>query len=133
MSVVIKVTNSNGVLQQSGTFVPSNFSQTPIIKVTGSGGTLVTIPSNAPTVQTQAINDLSQYSNTASMLGNDATTYANAINYVQSNYTNSSSLTLSSLTDVSVTIPVTNNSTVVYNSANNKYEVKELSIDGGNF
>lgn len=75
------------------------------------------------------------------MLANDATTYANAVNYVNSrNFVNTAqlsanlaNLTVSSLSDVSVTLPITKDSTLVYNTTNNKYEVKQLDVDGGTF
>ena len=40
---------------------------------------------------------------------------------------------VSSLLDVVYTESITNNSTLVYNSTINKYEIKELNIDGGEF
>lgn len=131
---VIRATSSggSGIIQQSLT--PSVSGQ-PVIKVISSNGSLVVYPINALTLQSQniSVSDLSQYSNTAQMLANDATTYANAIAFVQNNYINSSSLTVSSLADVIATMPLANNSTLVYNSANNKYVVKELGVDGGTF
>lgn len=131
-TIYLKVVNVDGVLQQSKTFTPTQSGQ-QTIKVTAANGMYVAYPTNIQTVQAQAITDLDKYSNTAQMLANDAQTYANAIAFVQSNYTNSSSLTLSSLTDVVATVPIANNSTLVYSTANNKYVVKELGLDGGNF
>lgn len=131
-TIYLKVVNSNGVLQQSKTFVPTRSGQ-PTIKVTAANGAYVPYPVSVPTIQSQTVSSLTQYSNTTQMLANDATTYANAIAFVQNNYINSSSLTLSSLTDVVITEPLANNSTLVYNTANNKYVVKELGVDGGTF
>lgn len=131
-TIYLKVVNSNGVLQQSKTFTPTRSGQ-PVIKVTSSNGAFVAYPTSVLTLQSQSVTSLTQYSNTAQMLANDATTYANAIAFVQNNYINSSSLTVSSLTDVVATMPLANNSTLVYNSANNKYVVKELGVDGGTF
>lgn len=99
-----------------------------------------------PTISVSAITDLSRYSNTELMLANDATTYANAVNYVNSrgfvntsqlaanlaNFTPSANLVITSSTDV-IAISPPNNSTLVYSSANNKYIVKQLDLDGGNF
>jgi hypothetical protein len=116
------------------------------IKLTKANFAYVASPATKPTISTSAISNLSDYSNTELMLANDATTYANAVNYVDSrgfvntaqlqanlaNYTNSSSLTVSSLTDVDAT-QVSNNATLVYSTDNNKYTVKQLNLDGGNF
>lgn len=131
-TIYLKVVNSNGVLQQSKTFTPTRSGQ-PVIKVTSSNGAFVSYPTNVLTLQSQSVTALTQYSNTEQMLANDATTYANAIAYVQNNYINSSSLTVSSLTDVVIVEPIANNSTLVYSTAIDKYEVKELGLDGGNF
>lgn len=128
-TIYLKVVNSNGVLQQSKTFVPTRSGQ-PTIKVTGAGGAYVPYPTNVQTIQLQNISELSQYSNTSQMLANDATTFANAVTYVQNALGN---LTLSSLTDVVITAPITNDSTLVYSTANNKYVVKQLDVDGGTF
>jgi hypothetical protein len=100
----------------------------------------VASPKSQPTIVTAAISDLSGYSNTQSMLANDATTYANTINYVSNqNFVNSSQLsanlsvlTVSGLSDVVPTL-LSNGSTLVYSTANNKYVVKQLDIDGGTF
>lgn len=115
------------------------------LKVVNRDGSLLQAPASVPTVATSAISDISQYSNTAVMLANDATTYANAVNYVNgrsfvntsqlaanlANYTPTAGLTVATLADV-VGSP-SNNATLVYNSANNKYVVTQLNLDGGNF
>lgn len=131
-TIYLKVVNSNGVLQQSKTYVPTRSGQ-PTIKVTAANGAYVPYPTNVQTIQLQNVSELSQYSNTTQMLANDATTYANAVAYVQNNYVNASALTLSSLTDVLITLPITDDSTLVYNTTNSKYEVKQLDVDGGTF
>lgn len=80
------------------------------------------------------------------MLANDATTFANAVNYVDSksfvntaqlsanlsNFTNTSSLFLTTLNDVDDTLK-SNNATLVYSSGEDKYFVKQIDLDGGNF
>ena len=110
------------------------------IKLANANFAYVSSPGTTPTITTKAINDLSNYSNTQSMLGNVATAYANAVSYVDSKgFVNSSSLAanlssleLSGLSDVDDS-QASNNSTLVYNTANNKYTVKQLDLDGGNF
>lgn len=116
------------------------------IRLANANFAYVSVQSQVPTITTQAIADLSNYSNTAAMLANDATTYANAVNYVDSrnfvntsqlaanlaNFTPAADLQLASLTDV-VATSLSNNSTLVYSSTNNKYVVKQLDLDGGNF
>ena len=116
-SIKIKVTNNRGP-----------------IKLANANFAYVAAPASKPTIVTNAI-DLGSYSNTAQMLGNVATAYANSVTYTDNRltaYTNSASLTLSSLNDV-VTTGASNNATLVYSSANNKYIVKQLDLDGGNF
>lgn len=144
-TIILKVVSSNGVLQPSKTYAPVR-SGTPTIKVTAANGAFISYPTDVPTVATQAINDLSLYSTTAEMLANDATTYSNAVNYVQqqgyvntsqlaanlANFTNTSAMTVASLSDV-VVADLSNNATLVYSTANNKYTVKQLDLDGGNF
>ncbi len=111
------------------------------IKLANVNFAYVASPKSQPTlIRTSAV-DLAPYSNTGQMLANDATTYANAVNYVNSrNFVNTAqlsanlaNLTLSSLSDVLVTLPITDDSTLVYNTTNNKYEVKQLDVDGGTF
>lgn len=46
---------------------------------------------------------------------------------------NSAALRLDTLSDVIEGVNPSNNSTLVYNTVNDKYEVKELNIDGGSF
>ncbi len=111
------------------------------IKLANVNFAYVASPKSQPTIVRSASVNLVPYSNTAQMLANDATTYANAVNYVNSqNFVNTSqlstnlaNLTVSSLSDVSVTLPITKDSTLVYNTTNNKYEVKQLDVDGGTF
>lgn len=88
---------------------------------------VVTIPSG--------INDVTKYlvaySNTALMLANDATTYANSVNYINSKLAN---VHVADLVDVTLSSnPPSNNSTLVYNTTNNKYIVQQMNLDGGNF
>ena len=128
-SIKIKLTNSRGP-----------------IKLANANFAYVASPVSRPTIISSAITDLTNYSNTALMLANDATTYANAVNYVESrnyvntsqlaanlaNFTPTANLRVSSLTDV-VATSLSNNATLVYSTANNKYIVKQLDLDGGNF
>lgn len=106
----------------------------------------VAAPASQPTISTSAISDLSNYSNTQAMLANDATTYANAVSYVDSrgfvtnaefsanlaNYTPTANLRLSVLSDV-VPDPFANGATLIFNNATNKYVVKQIDLDGGSF
>lgn len=101
------------------------------IKLANANFAYVAAPASTPVIVSR-VGDFDRYSNTAQMLANDATTYANAINYITNNYTPSANLQLSSLTDV-VAVSPSNNATLVYSSANNKYVVKQLDLDGGNF
>ena len=111
------------------------------IKLANVNFAYVASPKSQPTLIRSSSVDLVPYSNTGQMLANDATTYANAVNYVNSrNFVNTAqlsanlaNLTVSSLSDVSVTSPITEDSTLVYNTTNNKYEVKQLDVDGGTF
>lgn len=142
--VVIKLVSANGSLRGSRTFVPTTSANRQAIILSGSNGRLSPLMSSVPTVGT--LTNLSQYSNTEAMLANDATTYANAVNFVTSqgfvtnteleanlqNYTPTSNLTLATLTDVDDSLK-SNNSTLVFNTDNNKYIVKQLDLDGGNF
>ena len=111
------------------------------IKLANVNFAYVASPKSQPTLIRSSSVDLVPYSNTGQMLANDATTYANAVNYVNSkNFVNTAqlsanlaNLTVSSLSDVVITVPITNDSTLVYSTANNKYVVKQLDIDGGTF
>jgi len=117
-SIKIKLTNNRGP-----------------IKLANANFAYVASPASRPTIVTSAISDLSFYSNTQAMLGNVATAYVNSIAYTDNRltaYTNTASLTLSSLNDVIATSP-SNNATLVYSTDNNKYTVKQLDLDGGNF
>ena len=116
------------------------------IKLANANFAYVASPASTPTIVTKAISDLSSYSNTEAMLGNVATAYTNAVNYVAgqnfvnssqlsanlANYTNTSSFVMTSLNDVDDS-SLSNNATLVYNTDNNKYTVKQLDLDGGNF
>lgn len=111
------------------------------IKLANVNFAYVASPKSQPTLIRSASVDLVPYSNTGQMLANDATTYANAVNYVNAqNFVNTTQLStslanlaLSSLSDVSISLPITDDSTLVYNITNNKYEVKQLDVDGGSF
>lgn len=107
---------------------------------------LVGAPTSQPTLITLNTPNLADYANTVQMLANDATTYANAVNFAAlaaaNAYANAiafasnaaASVAVADLTDVVLsTAPPANNSTLVYSSANNKYVVKQLDLDGGNF
>jgi hypothetical protein len=117
-SIKIKVTNNRGPIKLAN----ANFAYVPA-------------PGSRPTIVTSTISDLSSYSNTEAMLGNVAAAYTNSVAYTDNRltaYVNTASLTLSSLNDV-VTAGASNNATLVYSSANNKYIAKQLDLDGGNF
>lgn len=116
------------------------------VKVINQNGTFVGAPASAPVLTTSGVFNLVSYSNTAQMLANDATTYANAVNFASlaaaNAYSNAiayaanaaANVAVADLTDVILqATPPANNSTLVYNSANNKYVVKQLDLDGGNF
>lgn len=97
------------------------------IKVSNQNGVFVPVPTSAPSVISSGIINLDNYSNTAQMLANVTTSYTNAVSYIDN-------LTISEISDVVLSIPVIlNNSTLVYNTSNNKFVVKELNLDGGNF
>jgi hypothetical protein len=101
------------------------------IKVVNQNGALLIAPATVPVVTTAAISDLSKYSNTQAMLANDATTYANAIAYAANGIAN---ITIATISDVQLSSdPPANNSTLVYNTANNKYVVRQMDLDGGSF
>lgn len=103
------------------------------IKLKNINGSFISYPANVPSITTSAINDLSQYSNTATVLAFDAVTYANAVNFVTNNYTNTASLEINTLNDIEVPPTISNNSTLVYDTTTNKYIVKTIDLDGGNF
>jgi hypothetical protein len=132
MTVSIKLKNLNGSLVANRSYVPIK-SGLQTIKLTGSNGSLVSYPTNVPTVSTTAINDLSQYPNTATVLSYDATTYANAVAYVIANYTSTNSLQLNTLNDIDAPPTISNNSTLVYDTTTNKYVVKQVDLNGGTF
>lgn len=132
MTVSIKLKNLNGSLVANRSYVPIK-SGLQTINLTGSNGSLVSYPTNVPTVSTSAINDLSQYSNTVTVLAYDATTYANAVAYVIANYTSTNSLQLNTLNDIDAPPAISNNSTLVYDTTTNKYVVKQVDLNGGTF
>lgn len=132
MTVNIKLKNLNGSLVANRSYVPIK-SGLQTIKLTGSNGSLVSYPTNVPTVSTSAINDLSQYPNTAIVLAYDATTYANAVAYVIANYTSTNSLQLNTLNDIDAPPTISNNSTLVYDTTTNKYIIKQVDLNGGTF
>jgi len=101
------------------------------LKVVNQNGALLVAPATVPTVTASGVTALDNYSNTAAMVANDATTYANAVSYVNSTVAN---LTIAALSDVTLpSNPPDDNSTLVYNSANNKYVVRQMDLDGGSF
>jgi hypothetical protein len=105
------------------------------IKLSKSDNVFIATTRPSPTLSTTAINELSRYSNTEAMLGNVSTSYSNAINYVDTallSYTNTASLELNTLNDIDST-QLSNNATLVYDTNDNKYVVKQLDLDGGNF
>ena len=116
------------------------------IKLANANFAYVASPASNPVIVNSGLGALERYSNTTQMLANDATTYANAVAYVDSksyvntsqlaanlaNYTNTSSLVMSTLNDVDTT-QKSNNATLVYSSGQDKYIVKQLDLDGGNF
>jgi len=132
MTVNIKLKNLNGSLVVNKSYIPIK-SGLQTIKLTGSNGSLVSYPTNVPTVSTAAINDLSQFPNTVTVLAYDAVTYANAIAFITNNYTNTGSLDINTLNDIEVPPTIANNSTLVYDTNTNKYVVKTVDLDGGNF
>jgi hypothetical protein len=106
------------------------------VKVVNRNGSLLAMPASVPVITTTAISDISKYSNTAVMLANDATTYANAIAYAANLIANSvlTNVSIASISDVQLSQnPPANNSTLVYNTTNNKYIVDQINLDGGNF
>lgn len=116
------------------------------LKVVNKNGSLLVAPASIPTVTASGVSTLDNYSNTSAMLANDATTYANAVAYAnsiaQTAYANAiayaanltANVTIATISDVVLSAnPPANNSTLVYNSANNKYVVKQMDLDGGNF
>jgi hypothetical protein len=105
------------------------------VKVVNQNGSLLTTPSSVPVVITAAISNLSKYSNSAVMLANDATTYANSVAYASNLVANSiANLTIATISDVQLSQnPPANNSTLIFNTTNNKYIVKQMDLDGGSF
>jgi hypothetical protein len=93
------------------------------------------MPASVPVVTAAAISDLSKFSNTTAMLANDATTYANAIAYAANLISNSvANIAVASISDVQLSQnPPANNSTLVFNTTNNKYVVRQMDLDGGSF
>jgi hypothetical protein len=101
------------------------------VRVVNQNGSLLTMPASVPVVTAAAISDLTKFSNTSAMLANDATTYANAIAYASNLVSN---VAIASITDVQLSqVPPANNSTLVFNTTNNKYVVRQMDLDGGIF
>lgn len=148
LTAVIRVKQSNGI-------IVSTYSGQPTIKVVTSPTFTVVreldseVPSISrvvqdnqqimisgqsitPTLTNQAINELSNYSNTQVVLGFVNTAYANSIAFIETNYTNNASLQLSSLNDISANTRA-NNDTLVFDTSQNKYISKAIDLDGGNF
>jgi hypothetical protein len=148
LTAVIRVKQSNGVIvsayagqpiikvvpSPTFTVVQSQASEGPSISSVVQSYQQIIIPgqSTTPTLTNQAISDLSNYSNTEVVLGFVNTAYSNSIAFVEANYTNSASLQLSSLNDVSANTRA-NNDTLVFDTMQNKYISKQLDLDGGNF
>ena len=128
----IKVVRQGGALVQAPGTNAAITSTT--LRVTNLDAAILNNQQNAPTIQsgiTDFASYLAAYSNTALMLANDATTYANAINYVNSAVAN---VYVANLVDVALSSnPPSNNSTLVYNTSNSKYVVQQMNLDGGNF
>jgi len=124
------------------------------VRVVNQNGSLLTMPASVPVVTASAISDLTKFSNTTAMLANDATTYANAIAYAanlgynvaETAYANAiayaanlisnsvANIAVASISDVQLSqVPPANNSTLVFNTTNNKYVVRQMDLDGGNF
>jgi hypothetical protein len=101
------------------------------VRVVNQNGSLLTMPASVPVVTAAAISDLTKFSNTSTMLANDATTYANAIAYASNLVSN---VAIASITDVQLSqVPPANNSTLMFNTTNNKYVVRQMDLDGGIF
>jgi hypothetical protein len=105
------------------------------VKVVNQNGSLLTMPASVPVVTAAAISDLSKFSNTSAMLANDATTYANSVAYTDSKVAGAVvNVTIASISDVQLSQnPPANNSTLVFNTTNNKYVVRQMDLDGGSF
>lgn len=128
-------------------FVVKSISSTQYkIKVVNRDSALLVAPGSSPVVAATSISDLSNYSKTVDMLANVAAAYSNSVTYaslVSSNaysnavaYANSivSNITITSISDVEQPgVTPENNSTLVYSTAENKYVVKQIDLDGGNF
>lgn len=126
------------VVRQGGALVQAPGTNASIttttLKVTNLDAAILSNQQNAPTIQSGLL-DLSSYlvgySNTAQMLANDYSTYINSINYANAAIAN---VYVANLADVSLSSnPPSNNSTLVYNTSNNKYIVQQMNLDGGNF
>jgi len=105
------------------------------VKVVNQNGSLLTMPASVPVVTTAAVLELNKYSNTDVMLANDATTYANAVAYASNLVSTSvANITVATISDVQLSqVPPANNSTLVFNTTNNKYIVRQMDLDGGIF
>ncbi len=148
LTAVIRVKQSNGIIVSSHGGQPTiKVVASPTFTVVRSQGNdspsisrvvqdyqqiIIAGQSTTPTLTNQAISDLSNYSNTEVVLGFVNTAYANSVAFVEANYTNSASLQLSSLSDVSANTRAEND-TLVFDTSQNKYISKQLDLDGGNF
>ena len=129
----IKVVKQNGILLQapgSNAYTTSNS-----FIILNKNASILTNQKNVPVIPSELSSSsfLIGYSNTAQMLANDASTYINSINYTNESLANIH-LSVSQLSDVLLpTDPPANNSTLVYNTTNNKYVIEQMNVDGGIF
>ena len=119
MALKVKVSNNT---------LTSNFIYK--IKTSNAAGLLSSNPVNAPTAIASPVSDLSGYSNTEAMLANTAAAYNNAVAFAA---TSAGNVYVSSIKDVVANSSPANNSTLVYNTSNNKYIVTPYNSDGGLF
>ena len=103
-----------------------------VSRVVQSRGSVFLATPTSPTLTNEAINELSNYPNTEVVQTLVNTAFTNAISFVEANYTNTASLQISLLNDV-VTTNKTNNNTLVFDAAQNKFVSKSLNLDGGTF
>lgn len=102
------------------------------VKLKRLEGSLLSYPTGVPSISTSAVN-LTNFPDTNTVLAYDAVTYANAVGFVTNNYTNTTSLQVNTLNDINAPPTIANNSTLVYDTTTNKYIVKQIDLDGGNF
>ena len=111
-TITLKVVNQNNNIK--------------LTKVTAGAGYVpypagyVPYPQSTPSITSQAINDLTSYSNTQQVM-----------TFIEQAVAN---IHVSDISDVILsTNPPANNSSLVYNSNNNKYIVEQMPVDGGTF